>query len=215
MMKTWKFLSLWVWTLDTRCFLLQWIPIANASDSQILNFTIASGTCADDTHARTTPSNLASILSFSILPTKKTISVPRWMAYCRQLCLCLPSLTNFYGSAFTNNRFLAYVSKQKILDEAVNIFVSGGRKYKKSKARRGVDVDDDENDEGDEDGEDERPNIPLLMLGSGVFGFTRQGKKTRMSIIPKLKAAEKEGRLLVCVVNEAYTSQVIVARHGR
>ncbi|ORX51696.1 hypothetical protein DM01DRAFT_1408636 [Hesseltinella vesiculosa] len=151
----------------------------------------------------------------SSLPTKKTVSVSRWMAYCRQLCLCLPSLTNFYGSAFTNDRFLAYVSKQKILDEAVNIFVSDGRKYRKSKARRGVDVDDDENDEGDEDGEDERPNIPLLMLGSGVFGFTRQGKKTRMSIIPKLKAAEKEGRLLVCVVNEAYTSQVCCFCHHR
>ncbi|ORX43010.1 hypothetical protein DM01DRAFT_1278305, partial [Hesseltinella vesiculosa] len=69
-------------------------------------------------------------IALNSLPTKKTVSSTRWTSYCQSLCETLPVLYQFYGSSFTNARFLAYVSKQKVLDEMVNIFAFGGKKYK-------------------------------------------------------------------------------------
>jgi hypothetical protein len=63
------------------------------------------------------------------LPSKKT-SDPESFAYCCQDWFDnLNTLTSFYGSSFTKDRFLAYNGQQKMANEVVNLFVNGGNKY--------------------------------------------------------------------------------------
>jgi hypothetical protein len=66
----------------------------------------------------------------SDLPSRKT-SNPESFAYCCQDWFDnLNTLTSFYGSSFTKDRFLAYNGQQKMANEVVNLFVNGGNKYK-------------------------------------------------------------------------------------
>jgi hypothetical protein len=65
----------------------------------------------------------------SDLPSRKT-SNPESFAYCCQDWFDnLNTLTSFYGSSFTKDRFLAYNGQQKMANEVVNLFVNGGNKY--------------------------------------------------------------------------------------
>ncbi|ORX61816.1 hypothetical protein DM01DRAFT_1370827 [Hesseltinella vesiculosa] len=126
-----------------------------------------------------------------------SIHKQRILRQIRSLCETLPVLYQFYGSSFTNARFLAYVSKQKVLDEMVNIFAFGGKKYKEHDVLKKIPFS----------------RIPLVMMGSGVFGFTLKGKKRACQLCQNSSKPSWEGRLLVCVVNESFTSQVCCACH--
>jgi hypothetical protein len=66
----------------------------------------------------------------STLPTKKTASPDEWILYCQAIFTNMSRLNSFYGTDFTNDRFLNYVGRQKMEGEVANIFVDGGIKYK-------------------------------------------------------------------------------------
>jgi hypothetical protein len=66
----------------------------------------------------------------SEIPSRKTANPDTFAYSCQYLFDHLEKLTSFYGSYFTNSRFLAYIGQQKMANEIVNIFVSGGKKYK-------------------------------------------------------------------------------------
>jgi hypothetical protein len=66
----------------------------------------------------------------SEIPSRKTADPDTFAYACQYLFDHLGKLTSFYGFYFTNSRFLAYIGQQKMVNEIVNIFVSGGKKYK-------------------------------------------------------------------------------------
>jgi hypothetical protein len=65
----------------------------------------------------------------SEMPSRKTANPESFAESCQYLFDHLGRLASFYGSYFTNDRFLSYLGQQKMASEIVNIFVSGGKKY--------------------------------------------------------------------------------------
>ncbi|KAI8890055.1 hypothetical protein K501DRAFT_266427 [Backusella circina FSU 941] len=65
----------------------------------------------------------------SALPSQKTSILENLAFCCQQVFNVLPRLRSLYGSTFTNNRFLSYISGPKMASKAVNQFATGGKKY--------------------------------------------------------------------------------------
>ncbi|KAG0161751.1 hypothetical protein DFQ30_005846, partial [Apophysomyces sp. BC1015] len=63
----------------------------------------------------------------SSLPTHKTARPTNWLAYCQALFNNFETLTSFYSNQWTNERFLSFIGCQKMENEVVNIFLSGGK----------------------------------------------------------------------------------------
>jgi hypothetical protein len=63
------------------------------------------------------------------LLSRKTSYPEYFVDTCQQVFDNLPRLRSFYRSGYPNDRFLSYVSGQKMANEVVNIFVNGGIKY--------------------------------------------------------------------------------------
>ncbi|KAG0169076.1 hypothetical protein DFQ30_003989 [Apophysomyces sp. BC1015] len=125
----------------------------------------------------------------SSLPTHKTARPTNWHTYCQALFNNFETLTSFYGNQWTNERFLSFLGRQKMENEVVNIFLSGGKKY----PGRAIDN-----------------RLPVLAYGNGTFAHTRGGKGASHhgKVYRALKRAEQQGLLVLCLVNEAFTSQV-------
>ncbi|ORZ12318.1 hypothetical protein BCR42DRAFT_80933 [Absidia repens] len=128
----------------------------------------------------------------------------------------LPILTGFYGhSQFTEGRLLNYSGRHKLDNEMVNIFTNSGNKYDAPQTTSVA--------------TSKHPNryrpkpfstfnkIPLIAIGDGLFGMTMRG--TVPGMVTRLKRiykkTEHQGKLVVALVNEAYTSKVCSKCHTK
>jgi len=68
----------------------------------------------------------------SNIPSPKTVNLNNYNNHLNYIHQHYSTLFNFYNIHSAKPRMKNYISKQKALDEAVNILINGGRKYNKN-----------------------------------------------------------------------------------
>ncbi|KAI7903574.1 uncharacterized protein BX663DRAFT_34778 [Cokeromyces recurvatus] len=69
------------------------------------------------------------------IPTSKTASISKYLQYVTYVLLHLDRILAFNHFSSAENRFHSYQGVQREREEIVNILVSGGRKYNRSKRK--------------------------------------------------------------------------------
>jgi hypothetical protein len=70
------------------------------------------------------------------IPSPKTSSCEQYVSYTKYILEHLNTLFSFYNFDTSKNRWLAYLSSQKTIEECVNILINGGSKYNKKRRKK-------------------------------------------------------------------------------